>query len=473
VDLQLTVDDRAGDRTARLYEQMRDAMLDGRLRAGDRLPPTRELAATLGVARGTVATVYDRLTAEGFVIGRVGSGTFVRPDVLPDRSRRAPGGEVRPRPIWGSLPDPVPEPPSAELDLSVGGPDASLFPLAAWRRLVSQTLRPSLLGAAPYDGQGDAVLRREIARYLSTSRSVRAGGEDVVVTNGAQQGLDIVARAVLAPGDIAVVEDPGYTAAVRLFASHAATVVGVEVDDEGLIVDRLPSRARLIYLTPSHQFPTGAVLSLARRQALLDWARRRDVIVVEDDYDSEFRWQDRPLAPLQSLDSCGRVVYVGSFSKILMPSLRVGYVIAPRSLQSVLRQAKQLTDWQGDAVTQGALARFLAEGILPAHQRRVSKVYAARRAALLAGLDALAAAGLRVQPNAAGLHVCCWFDDRTVDDVEFAVRAAAVGVAVDPISTRFITAPARPGLAMGFRRLPAERVPEAVRRLITVLAGYR
>ena len=335
------------------------------------------------MSRGTVTTAYDRLTAEGFLVTRVGAGTFVCSDVVPHRTRHAPVGDVRPRAVWATLPPPVLDAPPSEFDLSVGGPDTSLFPLAAWRRLVSATLRPSLLAASAYEGQGDEGLRREIARYAGLSRSVVAGPGDVLLTNGAQQALDVVARAVVDPGDVVVVEDPGYTAATRLFASHGARVRGVPVDDEGLVVEELPRTARMVYVTPSHQFPTGAVMSLRRRIALLEWASRRNAVIVEDDYDSEFRFEDRPLAPLQSLDRDGRVVYVGSFSKTLMPSLRVGYLIAPQSLQGTLRQAKLLTDWQGDAVTQGALARFMAEGLLSAHVRRVTRIYAERRAALL------------------------------------------------------------------------------------------
>lgn len=475
MDLHLDLDSAprtgggAGDRTSRLYHALLDAVLDGRLAPGDRLPPTRALAARLGLARGTVATAYDRLAAEGFLETRTGAGTFVAPDVRARRARRAPAGDVRPRPLWSSLPPPVLDATPAAFDLSVGGPDTSLFPLATWRRLVSATLRPSLLQASAYAGGGHPDLQREVARHVGQSRSVVAGPDDVVLTGGAQQGLDVVTRALVEPGDVVVVESPGYTAAVRLFASHGATVVGVPVDGEGLVVDALPRDARMVYVTPSHQFPTGAVMSLRRRIALLEWASRRNSVVVEDDYDSEFRYEDRPLAPLQSLDRDGRVVYVGSFSKTLMPSLRVGYVIPPGSLQEAVRAAKLLSDWQGDAVTQGALARFLAEGLLAAHVRRVTKVYAGRRAALLAALDALPEGLLEVVPSSAGLHVCTWLADPGRDDLAVVAAAQLAGVTVEPVSPRFHGAGARPGLAMGFRRVPSDRMGEAVGRLASVL----
>jgi GntR family transcriptional regulator/MocR family aminotransferase len=467
----VTLEGAGGDRTTRLYQALLDAVLDGRLAPGDRLPPTRELAGELGVARGTVATAYDRLAAEGFLEARVGSGTFVSRDARQRHHRRAPAGDVRPRAVWASLPPPVLDAPAQPLDLSVGGPDTSLFPLAVWRRLVSATLRPSLLTATAYEGGGHPDLQREVARYVGLSRSVVAGADDVLLTGGAQQGLDVIARAVVDPGDVVVVEDPGYTAAVRLFASHGARVVGVPVDAEGLVVDDLPRSARMVYVTPSHQFPTGAVMSLRRRIALLEWASRRNSVVVEDDYDSEFRFEDRPLAPLQSLDRDGRVIYVGSFSKTLMPSLRVGYVIGPGSLQPTLREAKLLSDWQGDAVTQGALARFMSEGLLASHVKRVSRVYAARRAALLDALATLPEGVLEVLPSAAGLHVCTYFTDRGVDDAAVVAGARNAGVTVEPVSSRFHSTRPRPGLAMGFRRVPAEQMGDAVRRLATVLPG--
>jgi GntR family transcriptional regulator/MocR family aminotransferase len=470
VDLQLSPD-ATGDRSATIYRELLEAILDGRLAAGERVPPSRELASSLGVARGTVTTAYDRLTAEGFLVSRVGAGTYVCPEVEPRRARRAPVGDVRPRAVWSALPAPVPDAAPTEFDLSVGGPDTTLFPLAVWRRLVSATLRPSLLAASAYEGGGHPGLQAEVARYVGLARSVVASPEDVLLTNGAQQALDVVARAVLDPGDVVVVEDPGYTAAARLFASHGATLRPVRVDDEGLVVDDLPRTARMVYVTPSHQFPTGAVMSLRRRIALLEWASRRNVVIVEDDYDSEFRFEDRPLAPLQNLDRDGRVVYVGSFSKTLMPSLRVGYLIAPRSLQDTLRQAKLLTDWQGDAVTQGALARFMGEGLLSAHVRKVTRLYAGRRQALLDGLATLPTGVLQVLPSSAGLHVCTYFTDRTVDDVAVAAAAARAGVALEPVSVRFLGSTPRPGLAMGFRRISAEQVPEALARLAAVLPG--
>lgn len=468
MDLQITLDQRSGH-AASIYRQLSDAIRDGRLAAGERLPSSRDLADRLGVARGTVTTAYDRLIAEGFLVSRRGSGTFVSEAVAtadhPLRSVRS--GTARPKPTWDTLPPGIDDGDPLPYDLSVGGPDPTLFPLTVWRRMVSQSLRPALLRGSTYRSEGHPGLQAGIARYLGLSRSVVASGSDVLLTSGAQQGLDLSARVLIRPGDAVAVEDPGYTAAGWLFASHGARLVGVGVDREGLLVDDLPKDAKIIYVTPSHQFPTGAVMSLPRRLALLDWAAAHDAVIIEDDYDSEFRYADRPLEPLQSLDRDGRVIYVGSFSKIMLPMLRVGYLVAPASLQPALRRAKVLTDWQGDRVTHSALARFLDEGLLAAHLRRSLRVYRERRETLLAALGQLD--DLTVLPTAAGLHVCLRFQDAAVDDQTIAGRAVAAGVAVEPVSRRFLDLAPWPGLALGFGRIPVERIDQAVARLAQVI----
>jgi GntR family transcriptional regulator/MocR family aminotransferase len=291
-----------------------------------------------------------------------------------------------------------------------------------------------------------------------------ASAEDVVVTAGAQQALDLVARVLVAPGDVVAVEDPGYAAVHRLLETHRARVRGVPVDDEGLVADALPDRARLVYLTPSHQFPTGVTMSMARRSAVLRWAGEHDAVVVEDDYDSEYRFADQPLEPLQSLDRDGRVVYVGTFSKSLLPALRAGFVVPPRSLTAALREAKRVTTWEGDLTTQGALASFLAEGHHAAHVRRATKVYRVRRDRVLAGLVGLDDV-LRVVPSVAGLHVCARFRDESVDDRAVVARAAARGVFVEGLSTHRREQPVRPGLAIGYGGIDADAVPDAMLRL--------
>jgi GntR family transcriptional regulator/MocR family aminotransferase len=469
VQLQITLDERSGH-AGSIYRQVCDAIRDGRLAAGERMPSSRELAADLRVARGTVTTVYDRLIAEGYLVSRRGAGTYVSAavTVAGRTSRAARAGTVRPKPVWDHVPEAMDDGPPAPYDLSVGGPDPALFPLPVWRRMVSQSLRGSLVTHSTYDSGGHPELQSGIARYLGLSRSVQASETDVLLTNGAQQALDLCARVLVEPSDVVAVEDPGYSAAAWLFASHRARVIGVGVDQQGLIVDALPDAAKIIYVTPSHQFPTGAVMSLARRLALLDWAATHNAVIIEDDYDSEFRYADRPLEPLQSLDRDGRVIYVGSFSKIMLPMLRVGYLIAPAALQPALGRAKGLADWQGDRVTQTALARFLDEGLLSQHLRRSLRIYRERRENLLAAVDQLP--GLSVLLSAAGLHICLRFDDPSADDQAVARYAAEAGVAVEPVSRRFVGHAGWPGLALGFGRIPADRIEPAIGRLATIIS---
>ncbi|MGO4597604.1 MocR-like pyridoxine biosynthesis transcription factor PdxR [Terrabacter sp. 2RAF25] len=469
----------AGDLTAQIYAQLREAVLDGRLAGGDRVPATRELAASLRVSRGTVTSAYDRLLAEELLESRRGAGTFVAAGCVPPAGssggsgrRRTRPGAVTPTVLWRSPSVPSLVPGEATHDFSVGVPDGTLFPLATWRRIVSGTLRRGRLAPDTYDERGASRLEAEIARYAGVSRSVAASADDVVATAGAQQALDLVARVLLEPGDVVAVEDPGYTAAARLFATHRATVRGVSVDGEGIVVDALPTAARLVYVTPSHQHPTGVAMSRARRIALLEWAVRRDAVVVEDDYDSEFRFADRPLEPLQSLDRDGRVVYVGSFSKSLLPGLRVGYAVAPASLTAALREAKRVTMWDGDAVTQRALADFLAEGHHAAHVKRATKVYRARREELLHGLAGLDD-WLEVVPSAAGLHVCTFLRDGRLDDVAIADEALAAGVFVEPLSPRHLEQPPRHGLAFGVGGIREEQVAPALALLGDVLRVSR
>ncbi len=455
-----------GDLSVRIYRELRDAILDGRLRAGERLPPTRELARQLEVSRNTVAVAYDRLTADGFLAGKVGAGTFVCAS-LPAKAktraaRRTTGAGPRPKAIWGALPPAVAAVPAApRYDFRVGIPDASLFPLETWRRLIANELRGTVLGFAHYcDPGGHEGLRAAIARHVGVSRSVRADAGDVLVTQGAQQALDLVCRVLLEPGDRVAVEEPGYRLAKHLFVSHGAEVIGVPVDGQGLDVSALPPRTRLVYVTPSHQFPLGTPMSLARRTALLEWAERADAVVVEDDYDSEFRFSDRPLEPLQSLDRGGRVAYVGSFSKTLLPMLRLGFLIAPPSLQSALQHARQLSDWHGDVPTQAALARFIDEGLFARHIRRATREYSARYEQIVSIVDTRFAGRLSRVPSAAGLHLCALAEDGP--DLEaVAARAAREGAAVQTLPDLCGGFPL-PGLVIGYGAIARERIDEGL-----------
>jgi GntR family transcriptional regulator/MocR family aminotransferase len=286
----------------------------------------------------------------------------------------------------------------------------------------------------------------------------------VLVTNGAQQAFDLLARVLLRPGDVVAVEDPGYPPVRQLFASLGARVVPVPVDEHGLRVDLLPP-ARLVYVTPSHQFPLGGVLPLERRAALLAWADRHDAVVIEDDYDSEFRFAARPLDPLHRLDDRGRVVYVGTFSKTMLPSLRVGFVVAPASLLPALRAAKRLTDWHTDSLTQSALARFVDTGAFARHLRHATRAYAARHASIAQQAAERLGEWLHVVPSVAGLHLALLPRDGVVLDAErVAERAAVAGVVVQPLP-RFCLGERREGLLLGFGAVPAADVPDGLRLL--------
>jgi GntR family transcriptional regulator / MocR family aminotransferase len=468
VDFHVSLAGR-GDLTARIYRQLLEAIVDGRLRPGERLPPTRELARRLDVSRNTVAIAYELLMAEGFLVGRVGAGTFVCAPPRPAQRRTAPGGSgVRPRRLWRSIV--APEPAASEepvYDFRVGVPDVRLFPHQAWRQLVARELRPAAMRSATYgDPSGHAGLRTAVARYFGISRSVRGHADNVLITQGAQQALDLVGRVLIEPGSCVAVEEPGYPPARQLFRSLGARVVGVPVDAEGLDVAAIPNAARLVYVTPSHQFPLGTPMSLARRSALLAWAEQRGAVVVEDDYDTEFRFQDRPLEPLQSLDRSGRVIYVGSFSKTMLPALRLGFLVAPASLQPSLRAAKRLTDWHGETPTQAAMARFIDRGLFARHIRRATREYGKRHHQVVEALHDDFDEWLRPVPSVAGLHACARLvDGATVTLDEVVARAWQSGVAVETLAGYCGESPAQSGLVIGYGAIAAEDIGEGMRRL--------
>ena len=456
MDLVISLDG-ATEKTVLIYRALRAAMVDGRLPVGHRLPPTRALAADLGVARGSVATAYERLTAEGFLTSRVGAGTFVASVPMSPKIRRTAADPLRPRAGFPVSPLPAGgAEPAPRFDFRTGIPDAQLFPFDTWRRLVAAELRLRANSPGTYaEPSGHPALRAAIARYLGYGRSVRATADDVVVTNGTQHALDLIARVLLRPGDVVAVEEPGYPPARRLFTSLGARVVGVPVDEEGLVVAALPAAARLVYATPSHQFPLGRAMSLGRRRALLDWAARRPVAVVEDDYDSEFRFSVRPLEPLYSLDTAGRVLYVGTFSKTMLPAVRTGFVLAPVGLREAIVAARQLSDGYGQMATQAALARFIDDGLLARHIRKAGKAYAGRYFGIVGALSAIR--GLRVVPSAAGLHVTALLPGG--DSTALVAAAARRGLAVDDLRSYFTT---QSGLVLGFGAVDPTRIDEGM-----------
>jgi GntR family transcriptional regulator/MocR family aminotransferase len=309
-------------------------------------------------------------------------------------------------------------------------------------------------------------VRESIARHVGASRAVKTTADDIILTQGAQQAVDLVARVLIEPGTCVGVEDPCYPFVPPLLRSYGARVVGVPVDEHGLDVAKLPATAKVVYVTPSHQCPLGMAMSLARRTALLDWAERRNALIVEDDYDTEFRFGGRPLDPLQSLDSKGRVLYVGTFSKVMLPVLRLGFMVVPASLRQAFRSAKLLADGMGVVPMQQALARFIDEGLLVRHIRKASKEYAARYARLVTCVDDTMQDWLEVLPAVAGLHLSVLIrKGRSVSDVRVAERARASGLLLLPISPMYVGPVTRQGFALGYGGLPISRIAESVRRL--------
>jgi GntR family transcriptional regulator/MocR family aminotransferase len=454
-----------------IHDQLRAAIVAGWLRPGDALPPTRALAARLGVSRSTVTLVYERLGAEGLVTARVGAGTFVTEHAV--RLLRVLDGEehpgaLRPRPVWEDAPSLALFGRPAEFDLRTGLPDPSFFPRQRWRQLVQRCIRSSGNAVGSYaQAAGLRSLREAIVRHIAVSRGIRTSVDHVTVTNGIQQAIDLVARILLASGDRVAVEDPGYPPPTWLLRRSGMVVRGVPIDEEGLVVSAIPAGSRMVYVTSSHQYPLGVTMSLARRIALLEWAEANDAAIVEDDYDGEFRFRNRPIDPIRTLDGSGRVIYLGTFSKTLSPSLRVGFVVTPPSLTAALRGAKLVADWHTEATVQAALARFLDEGGFSRHLRRVVRKYDRRHEALIRAVTEHLGGHLEVVATNGGLHVAARARKASVEAIaEVVARAAEAGVAVHPLSIFAVEeGGALPGLVMGYGAITAERVPEAVRRL--------
>lgn len=465
MDLHITLSD-SGLATG-VYDQLRAAILDGRLQPGAALPATRELAARLGVSRNTITGAYQRLTAEGFVIGRVGAGTFVSADIPAKRARRAPAGLVlEPR---TSVPEPATrDAGDVRYDFRIGAPDAKLFPWDDWRRSIARHLRLQRTRSAIYGPpEGVPELREAIARHVGLVRAVHAGADDVLVTSGAQQAFDLIARVLVPRGTCVAMEEPGYARARNAFAAAGAKIAPVPVDDEGLVVAKLPRAARIVYVTPSHQFPLGMAMSLARRLELLRWAEQHDAAIVEDDYDSDFRFDGRALEPLQSLDRAGRVLYVGTFSKVLLPALRVGFLVAPPSIMPALRAARALADSHGSPFIQAALANLITDGTLARHVRRARQTYSERRDRLVAALARELPDLLTVIPASAGLHIAAWLTDRRLEPT-LVKRTAAAGVAVQSLTPYFIGR-VRPGIALGIGTIRRSQIDAGVAALAASL----
>lgn len=430
-----------------LHRQLRDAIATGRLAPGLQLPASRALAADLGLSRNTVMAVYDQLLSEGLIVTRPGAGVFV----AAAQAAAAPG---------------APPPPPIRYDLRSGLPDATGFPFDIWGRLTGRTLRQFARAASGYRAPaGHPALRHAIAGHLSFARALACDPDEVIVTVGAQQAFDLIARTLVRDRPVVAVEHPGYPATRAAFAAAGADVRPVPVDAEGLVVGAIPPDTALISVTPAHAVPMGVPLSPARRAALLAFAQANDALIVEDDYGGEFRFEGPPLEPLRAA-APDRVVYVGTFSQSLLPALRIGFILAPPAVREALTAARELTDWHGPAIEHGTLAAFIAEGHLARHVRRMRKVYAERRRALLAALDRHASGLLEPLPNAAGLHVTA-LARRPLD----LSAATAAGLAADPLTAFAPDAP--DGLVLGYGLIDAGDIDPAISELVRSVSQAR
>lgn len=432
-----------------LFEQLRDAIVSGRLRDGERVPPSRALASELGISRHTVTTVYGRLVAEGFLAGRAGGGTQVAYGAV-DGQRRDRPSELRALPVPAV--DYVTQPPPAGgVDLRIGLPDRGLFPLTPWRRCVVTALQfPPAAGGDP---AGLPELRRTIAHWIGRSRGVDVDTTDVVITTGAQHAVDLVARVFALPGDRVAFEEPGYAPIRDLLVTAGMDVVAVPVDDDGIVVEAVPTDVRIVYVTPSHQSPTGATMSLPRRRALLELADRHQMAIIEDDYDSEYRLADRPLEPLYRLDRSGRVIYVGTFSKTLSPTLRLGFAVLPNSLSSAVAKIAELSGAYPPTLVQAAMHHFILDGHLDRNLRQARRVYGERQVVVTSFVDDMVEQGLLLPgpTTHAGLHLSARLPAGIVER-DIVERCRARDVALTSLAGSWMHAPTEQSLLIGFGR---------------------
>ena len=470
-----------------VYSRIRTLILSGQVAAGSRLPSTRALAASLNVSRNTVLAAFEQLRGEGYLEGRHGSGTYVAPAV-PDELLRprvaasCVSGQSRAQRRLsdrGTLIASTPRTPLPALSpgpgerhtFTIGLPDLDSFPQAQWARHLAQCWRRSASGLMRYNHPaGYRPLREAIAARLATTRGVRCDADQVVIVAGSQQALEFAGRVLLDPGDPVWMEEPGYIGARAALVAAGARIVPVPVDEDGLNVEAglaCEPAARLAFVTPSHQFPLGTTLSLARRLALIEWASRTAAWVLEDDYDSEFRYVGRPLTALQGIDREGRVIYVGTFSKTLFPALRLGYMVVPDDLVDALVGAHMSADIHAHVFEQAALAEFIQAGHLDRHVRRMRILYAERQAVLVDSVRQRLAGFLDIEPSGSGMHLVGWLrgglDDRVVSR-----EAARRGIDVWPLSLHYIQPGSRSALLLGYAGMTPADIRAGVANLAAI-----
>ncbi|MEO0394517.1 MAG: PLP-dependent aminotransferase family protein [Cyanobacteria bacterium P01_A01_bin.137] len=460
-----------------LYSQLRWSILSGRLQSGQRLPASRALAKSLGLSRTTVTQGYDQLISEGYLQTRPGAGTYVC-DQLPESLLTAEmvaqphhfSVEI-PLSAYGQRVNQSPSRPvreSHQISFRYGQPALDLFPIELWRKLLSKHCRDNHHWLAyATSSMGCWPLRVAVADYLQQSRAVRCKPQQVIITSGSQQALGLITQLLINPDDSVAMEEPGYGGARQIFKASGADLWPMPLDRDGLVVDELIGHSttpRLVYVTPSHQFPTGALLSLPRRLALLQWAWKTGALIVEDDYDSEYRYGGRPIPSLQGLDTHASVLYVGTFSKVMFPSIRLGYLVLPESLVDVFGKAKWLADRQPPTLTQSVLAEFIAEGHLERHIRKMRLCYERRRNALVQALYEHFGQTVEILGDSAGLHVMAKLPLLLTDD-EAEARAASVGVELCSARIQYEVPRNTGEFVFGYTAIDEAQIKEGIHRL--------
>jgi len=459
-----------------IYQRLRESILSGQLRRGDRLPSTRDLAADAGISRKTAEEAYAQLRAEGFVVRRAGSGSYVADvesmqpktvrEVLLTGSRKL---SQRGRVIGAAT---ACVEPSTVRAFAAASAALEAFPVALWQQLISRNARRIDESSLTYgDPAGHEPLREAVAAYLGNARGVRCDASQVVIVSSSQQALDLVARLVVDPGNEAWVEDPGYPGAKAALSAAGAKLIPVHVDDEGLDVGsgiaQAPN-ARLAYVTPSNQYPLGVTMSLERRLLVLDWAQRAGAWIVEDDYDSEFRYDSRPLSSIQGLDRHGRVIYIGTFTKVLYPSLRLGYLVLPKDLVQPFIHARTQIDGHPSTFMQSVVADFIAGGHFAAHIRRMRTLYRARRDVFVEAAQRHLRGKLELINTDAGLRATGLLTSRR-DDREISRRAERAGIEAPPLSRYSLAPHPRRGLVLGYAALSPHALRNGLATLATVI----
>lgn len=467
-----------------LYGELRAAILAGRIAPGRRLPSTRDLARQQGISRGTVLAVYEQLTAEGYLAGATGSGTTVtgslRIPLAPSNSLSAsaltpPSGRLsRTGKLFADNPFPLHKASPQARPFRPNQPDLQVFPLAIWNRLGQRCSKQMRAADMAYgDAAGYLPLRQAIAEHLAYAQGITCQTGQIMIVGSAQQGLDLCARLLLDAGDAALVEDPGYPGAARIFELTGARVIDIPVDRAGLCTEpALPCSPdiRLAYVTTAHQSPLGATLPVERRLALLDWAERSDACIIEDDYDSEFRFAGTPLSSLKSLDRNGRVIYMGTFSKLLFPSLRLAYVVLPEWLAEPFAAAIALTCRHAPVFPQAVLARFISEGYFARHLRHMRLLYSERAAALEQACKVELGDLLTLLPLTTGLDATGILPG-PADDRAVAAALGQQGIESRPLSFYRRTQTAPPGLILGFSAFTPEEIRQGVAQMLPVLTA--